>query len=80
MVPHKAEEEEGELAGSIVAKTTNTELVSRGKAFADRYQTYKVHMVGNMVGTGLEKQRQGPATMSFVISRPLGPSSLFAHT
>lgn len=59
---HKAKEEEGELAAWIAAKTTNTEHVSRGKAFPDHYLMCMAHMVGSTVGTGLEKQRQGPAS------------------
>lgn len=58
---HKAKEEEGELAGCIAAKTTNTKH-SRGMAFPDHYLMCTAHMVGSTVGTRLEKQRQGPAS------------------
>lgn len=59
---HKTKQEEGELAGCIAANTMNTEHASRGKTFPDHYLMCTAHMVGSTVGTGLEKQRQGPAS------------------
>lgn len=57
---HKAKEEEEELAGCIAANTTNTEYTSGRKAFPDHYLMCTARTVGSPVGTGLEKQRQGP--------------------